>query len=72
MHGGLRPMPERSGEMGMIVAALARKIAVITALAAICASATGCVSDIATPTVDNGNHQLRYYGGPKYPMWNSQ
>jgi hypothetical protein len=57
----------------MIVSALRRKIGVMLAVAALCAAVAGCVSDMGTPTADSsGSNQLRYYGGPKYPMWSSQ
>jgi len=50
-----------------------RKIAAIVAMIALCAAAAGCVSDTATPTAaDRNGDQLRYYGGPKYPMWQAQ
>jgi hypothetical protein len=44
------------------------------AVAALCAAAAGCANDIgataAQKTGDKG--QLRYYGGPKSPMWQGQ
>ncbi|MGD0851119.1 hypothetical protein [Bradyrhizobium sp.] len=44
------------------------------AVAALCAAVAGCASDIAaTPSQKaGGNGQLRYYGGPKSPMWSGQ
>jgi hypothetical protein len=52
---------------------LRRKIRVVLAIAALCAAVAGCVSDLGAPTADNsGGNQLRYYGGPKYPMWSGQ
>jgi hypothetical protein len=43
------------------------------AAAGLCATVAGCVSDMAAPAVENsGSSQLRYYGGPKYPMWSAQ
>ena len=49
---------------------LGRKIATIIALAGLGACLAGCVSDLGAATGDNsGTHQMRYYGGPKYPMW---
>ena len=42
---------------------------------ALCAATAGCVSDIDAAssgvTADNGSGTMRYYGGPKYPMWSS-
>jgi hypothetical protein len=56
----------------MSIAGPIRKIAVIATIASLCALVAGCVSDMGTPTADGqGTHQLRYYGGPKYPMWSS-
>lgn len=42
-------------------------------LVGLCATVAGCVSDMGAPAADgSGVSQLRYYGGPKYPMWLSQ
>jgi predicted small secreted protein len=49
-----------------------RTIAVIAAVAALCAAAAGCVSDPGAQAANQSTGQLRYYGGPKYPMWQSQ
>jgi hypothetical protein len=57
----------------MIACVLRRRLAVMLALLGLCATVAGCVSDMGAPTVDtSGSHQLRYYGGPKSPMWSSQ
>jgi hypothetical protein len=45
------------------------------AVAALCAAVAGCISDIGATTSEkkaDGNGQLRYYGGPKSPMWSGQ
>ena len=57
----------------MVASELKRRIGVVLAIAALCATVAGCVSDMGTPTAENsGSSQLRYYGGPKYPMWSGQ
>jgi hypothetical protein len=57
----------------MIASALKRKFGIVLAVLALCAAVAGCVSDMAAPTAENsGSGQLRYYGGPKSPMWSSQ
>jgi hypothetical protein len=50
-----------------------RKIATVIALAALGASLASCVNDLG-PTAAGASttHQMRYYGGPKSPMWPSQ
>jgi len=54
----------------MVPASLTRKIVMILAAATLCAAAAGCVSDMgAQGTGQPDSHQLRYYGGPKSPMW---
>jgi hypothetical protein len=41
--------------------------------AGLCAALAGCVSDMGAATADGqGTHQMRYYGGPKSPMWPEQ
>jgi hypothetical protein len=51
-----------------------RRVKVLIAIAALCAAVAGCSSDIgATPSGKaDGNSQMRYYGGPKSPMWSGQ
>jgi hypothetical protein len=56
----------------MSIATRTRKIAVIAAVAGLCALTTGCVSDMGAPTASQPTGgELRYFGGPKYPMWSS-
>ena len=57
---------------GGVVGVVARRIAAFSAMAALCVSASGCVSDLGAQTTSQSNGQLRYYGGPKYPMWQTQ
>jgi hypothetical protein len=54
-----------------------RSIGIVLAVAALCAAAAGCISDTGTSLSgaaqspsDGGT--MRYYGGPKSPMWSSQ
>jgi hypothetical protein len=57
----------------MIVSVLRRKIGVMLVVAALCATVAGCVSDMGAPSAENpSGGALRYYGGPKYPMWAGQ
>jgi hypothetical protein len=59
--------------MAMDVSKLTRKIAAVVAVAVLCAALAGCVIDMGAQTsAQSGGHQLRYYGGPKSPMWPSQ
>lgn len=52
---------------------LGRKIAAMIALAGLGACLAGCVSDLGAASSDSsGTHLMRYYGGPKSPMWPSQ
>jgi hypothetical protein len=56
----------------MSIAMRTRKIAVIAAIVGLCAFAAGCVSDMGVPAASQSTgSQLRYFGGPKYPMWPS-
>jgi hypothetical protein len=50
-----------------------RKMLVALALIGLCATVSGCVSDMVSPAAEaSGNGQMRYFGGPKYPMWSAQ
>jgi hypothetical protein len=55
-------------------ALIMRKIGIVLAVALLCGAAAGCVSDMVSATSggSDGSNQLRYYGGPKYPMWSSR
>jgi hypothetical protein len=55
----------------MFESELGRRIVVLLAVATLCCAAAGCAVDIGTTGADksDGNNQLRYYGGPKSPMW---
>ncbi len=56
----------------MNIARLIRKIAVVATITSLCTLVAGCASDMGVPTAEGqGTHQLRYYGGPKYPAWAS-
>jgi hypothetical protein len=46
----LRPMPRVQQGIGMVVGGLVRKIAVISAVAGLCAASAGCVSDFGAQT----------------------
>jgi hypothetical protein len=58
----------------MIASALTRSIGIMMAAAALCAAVAGCVSDMGAAISEkpDGASQLRYYGGPKSPMWPGQ
>jgi len=50
--------------MGILRQTLVR----IVVIAGLCAVAAGCASDVGAPDTSGGS-QMRYYGGPKSPMW---
>jgi hypothetical protein len=58
----------------MIASALTRRIGIMLTVAALCAAVAGCISDMAaaSPEKPDGTAQMRYYGGPKSPMWSGQ
>jgi hypothetical protein len=49
-----------------------RRFAAVSAAAALCALASGCAGDPGAQATSQSSGQLRYYGGPKYPMWQTQ
>ncbi|MGY3440109.1 MULTISPECIES: hypothetical protein [unclassified Bradyrhizobium] len=55
----------------MGISTLRQALLRIVMIAGLCATAAGCISDAAAPTAD-GATPMRYYGGPKSPMWASQ
>jgi hypothetical protein len=51
-----------------------QRIGIVLAVAALCFAVAGCAVDVGTTKADGSgsSNQLRYYGGPKSPMWSSQ
>jgi hypothetical protein len=58
----------------IMASALGRRAGILIVIAALCAAVAGCSSDIGATASDkaDGHGQLRYYGGPKSPMWSGQ
>jgi hypothetical protein len=51
----------------MMIESLMRKIAIVAVIFSFCTVTAGCAVDTGSKTAED--HPLRYYGGPKYPMW---
>jgi hypothetical protein len=58
----------------MFDAELRRRIGAALLVVALCAAAAGCAVDVGNTRSEgsDGSTQLRYYGGPKSPMWTGQ
>jgi hypothetical protein len=57
----------------MIGSGLGRRLGVMLAITALCVAAAGCAVDVGTTKERaEGSGQMRYYGGPKSPMWSGQ
>lgn len=46
-----------------------RKLAIMIALAGLTGCLAGCVNDLGAAGHAPDQQAMRYYGGPKYPMW---
>ena len=57
----------------MTVATLKQALLRCIVVSGLCATVAGCASEVTIPAADGsaGNH-MRYYGGPKSPMWSGQ
>ena len=53
----------------MTATRLGRTVATMIALAGLGACLAACVSDLGTASNGSDLQAMRYYGGPKYPMW---
>jgi hypothetical protein len=53
---------------------LRRRIGGALAVVALCAAVAGCAADVGNSKSEEsgGSGQMRYYGGPKSPMWSAQ
>ena len=58
----------------MISSAMERRLRIVIAVAVLCAASVGCAVGPGNDKFERtgGNGQMRYYGGPKAPMWSSQ
>jgi hypothetical protein len=58
----------------MFASELIRKIGGALAVVALCATVSGCAVDVGNTRSEGAGDsaQLRYYGGPKSPMWAGQ
>lgn len=54
-----------------MIGGVCRAAGMMAALAVLGFVLAGCVSDLGASS-GTSTHQMRYYGGPKYPMWSSQ
>ena len=59
-------------EDGMMMSTLKRVMLRVVAIAGLCAAVAGCASDVTVPSGDGSVPHMRYYGGPKSPMWPGQ
>ena len=49
-----------------------RRIGTVLAAAALCSAAAGCADTGGLTSKSDGSGQMRYYGGPKSPMWSDR
>jgi hypothetical protein len=49
-----------------------RKVGTVLAAAALCSAAAGCADTGGMTSKSDGSGQMRYYGGPKSPMWSDR
>lgn len=50
-----------------------QRTGIVLAVAALCSAAAGCAADTGGATSkSDGSGQMRYYGGPKSPMWSDR
>jgi len=67
-------LSRQKGKANAALPAWMRRIATVLAAAALCSAAAGCAGDagVATSGKSDGSSQMRYYGGPKSPMWSDR
>jgi hypothetical protein len=49
-----------------------RRIGTVLAAAALCSATAGCADTAGMTSKSDGSGQMRYYGGPKSPMWSDR
>jgi hypothetical protein len=66
-------LSRRKREANATLPAWTQRIGVVLAIVALCSAAAGCAdTGVATLGKSDGSGQMRYYGGPKSPMWSDR
>jgi hypothetical protein len=60
----------RKHNANAILPAWMRRTGIVLAAALLCSAAAGCADTGSTTSKSDG--QMRYYGGPKSPMWSDR
>ena len=65
-------LSRQKGKANAALPAWMRRIATVLAAAALCSAAAGCADTGGMTSKSDGSGQMRYYGGPKSPMWSDR
>ena len=49
-----------------------QRIGIVLVAATLCSAAAGCADTGGMTSKSDGSGQMRYYGGPKSPMWSDR
>jgi hypothetical protein len=49
-----------------------QRTGIVLVAAVLCSAAAGCADTGSTTSKSDGSGQMRYYGGPKSPMWSDR
>ena len=65
-------LSRHKGKANATLPAWMRRIGPVLAAAALCSAAAGCADTGGMRSKSDGSGQMRYYGGPKSPMWSDR
>jgi hypothetical protein len=65
-------LSRRKREANATLPAWMQRAGMVLVVAALCSAAAGCADTGGTTSKSDGNGQMRYYGGPKSPMWSDR
>ena len=68
----LELLSRQKGKANGVLPAWMRRIATVLAAAALCSATAGCADTGGVTSKSDGSGQMRYYGGPKSPMWSDR
>jgi hypothetical protein len=69
---GVDPLSRRKRRTKATLPAWTRRIGIVLVAATLCSAAAGCADTGGMTSKSDGSGQMRYYGGPKSPMWSDR
>jgi hypothetical protein len=66
------PPSRRKRKSNATLPAWMQRTGIVLVAAVLCSAAAGCADTGSATSKSDGSGQMRYYGGPKSPMWSDR